>query len=120
MAKIGIVSAFYKEAELIIKHYNLKKQNAPFELFCNDNIFVIISNIGKLNSAIATTYLINQFNIDFIINFGIAGSSEYEVGDIFLVNMIRLKRVKFLRVLSKLVFKRILNKMDITKKFLVN
>jgi len=84
----AIVSAFYKEVAPIIKHYKLKKINAPFEIFKNDEIIVIISGIGKLNSAIASTYLLSKYNIKFIINFGIVGSSKFKVGEIFLINKI--------------------------------
>jgi hypothetical protein len=84
----AIVSAFYKEIEPIIKHYNLKKINSPFEIFKNDKLIVIISGIGKINSAIATTYILNNYKINFIINFGIAGSSTFKVGDMFLINKI--------------------------------
>ena len=84
----AIVVAFYKEIEPIIKHYKLKKRDAPFELFENEEIVVIISGIGKINSAIATTYILNNYDIDFIINFGIAGSSYFKVGEIFLINKI--------------------------------
>jgi len=84
----AIISAFYKEVAPIIKHYNLKKENSPFEIFKNDEIIVIISGIGKLNSAIATTYILSNYDIDFCINFGIAGSSKFEVGEIFLINKI--------------------------------
>jgi len=84
----AIVSAFYKEVAPIIKHYKLKKINSPFDIFKNDEIIVIISGIGKINSAIATTYLLNNYDIDFIINFGIAGSKSFKIGEIFLINKI--------------------------------
>ena len=84
----AIVSAFYKEVAPIIKHYKLKKQNTPFEVFKNNEIIVIISGIGKLNSAIATTYLLNNYKINFIINFGIAGSATKQIGELFLINKI--------------------------------
>ena len=84
----AIISAFYKEVAPLIKHYKLKKENTPFEIFKNDEIIVIISGIGKINSAIATTYLLSNYKIDFIINFGIAGSSQFEVGEMFLINKI--------------------------------
>jgi len=37
-------------------------------MFVNDEIIVLISGIGKINSAIATTYLLSKYKIDFIIN----------------------------------------------------
>ena len=70
---------------------NLKKIDAPFEIFANDEIIVIISGIGKINSAIATTYLLSKEKIDFIINFGIAGSKNRDIGEIFLINKINNK-----------------------------
>jgi hypothetical protein len=87
----AIISAFYKEVAPIIKHYNLKKIDAPFEMFVNDDVIVLISGIGKINSAIATTYLLSKYKIDFIINFGIAGSKNRDIGEIFLINKINNK-----------------------------
>jgi len=34
----AVISSFYKEVAPIIKHYNLKKINAPFEMFANGEI----------------------------------------------------------------------------------
>jgi hypothetical protein len=52
---------------------------------------LIISNPGKINSAIATTYLLSTRDISNIINFGIAGSGIYKIGEFFLVNKINNK-----------------------------
>ena len=53
-----------------------------------EKISLIISDRGSLNSAIATTYILSTREINQIINFGIAGSRKYKVGEIFLVNKI--------------------------------
>ena len=87
----GIVCAYLKEAKPLIKYFNLKKINDKFSIYENEKISLIISNQGRLNSAIATTYLLSTRNISNIINFGIAGSSEFEIGEIFLVNKINNK-----------------------------
>jgi len=84
----GIVCAYLKEAKPLIKYFNLKKVNDKFQIYENEKISLIISDRGFLNSAIATTYLLSTRNLSNIINFGIAGSSEYRVGEIFLVNKI--------------------------------
>ncbi len=84
----AVVCAFYKEAAPLIKHYGLKKIDSKFEIFKNDEIVLIISGMGKINSAVATTYLLSSFAVDFAINFGIAGSSTKKIGDVFLVNKI--------------------------------
>jgi len=84
----GIICAYLKEAKPLIKYFNLKKSNDKFQIYENENISLIISDRGALNSAIATTYLLSTRDINHIINFGIAGSSEYKIGEIFLVNKI--------------------------------
>ena len=88
---VGIVVAYFKEAKPLIDYFNLKKTNDKFSIYENEKISLIISNQGKINSAIATTYLLSTRKISHIINFGIAGSSEYKVGEIFLVNKINDK-----------------------------
>ena len=87
----GIVCAYLKEAKPLIKYFNLKKSNNKFNIYENENISLIISGQGKLNSAVATTYLLSTRNIQNIINFGIAGSSEFKIGEIFLINKINDK-----------------------------
>ncbi|NPA55011.1 MAG: hypothetical protein GXO40_01435 [Epsilonproteobacteria bacterium] len=83
-----IIAAFYKEVSFLISHYNLKKQNTPFEIFANEQLAVVISGMGKINAAMATTYACAIFDVEFIINFGIAGSSVHAIGEIFLINKI--------------------------------
>ena len=87
----GIVCAYLKEAKPLIEYFGLKKRNDKFLIYENEKITLIISGQGKLNSAIATTFLLSTRNISHIINFGIAGSSEYKIGEIFLINKINDK-----------------------------
>jgi len=84
----GIVCAYLKEAKPLIKYFNLKKINDKFQIYENEKISLIISDRGSLNSAIATTYILSTRNLSNIINFGIAGSSKYRIGEIFLINKI--------------------------------
>ena len=87
----GIVCSYLKEAKPLIKYFNLKKINDKFSIYENEKISLIISGQGRLNSAIATTYLLSTRKITNIINFGIAGSSFYKIGEIFLINKINDK-----------------------------
>jgi hypothetical protein len=80
-----------KEAKLLIEWLGLKRINDKFLIYENEKYSLIISNQGKLNSAIATTYLLSTRDISNIINFGIAGSSNYKIGEIFLINKINYK-----------------------------
>ena len=88
---VGIVCSYLKEAKLLIEWLNLKRKNDKFLIYENKKYSLIISNQGKINSSIATTYLLSTRNISNIVNFGIAGSSEYRIGEIFLVNKINNK-----------------------------
>ena len=49
-------------------------------------IVVVRSGIGKVNAAICTQILVDQFHVDVIINTGIAGSldAEIDIGDIVI------------------------------------
>ncbi len=50
-------------------------------------IILAVSGIGKIQSAIAASHLINNYNFDKIINIGIAGNIKgniYQIGDVFL------------------------------------
>ena len=79
---IGIIAAMNSEIKNIIDALEDKKQH----IICNVEIYegvlgkhiVVVSQsgIGKVNSAINTTLLINNFNPDIVINSGIAGGSK--------------------------------------------
>ncbi len=77
---IVIVTATFSEAKALVEHFGLIQiQKKPFSIYKNDKILLIISGIGKVNSAIATTYAFSTYkNIDNIINFGICGSNDKE------------------------------------------
>ena len=40
----------------------------------NQSIVLVESGIGKVNASIITTLLIHHFNVDYVINTGVAGS----------------------------------------------
>ena len=76
---ICIVTALFSEAEALIAYYKLKKvKNNIFLIFANNDIFLIISGIGKINAAIATTYACTTNKIDKIYNIGICGSNDQD------------------------------------------
>lgn len=93
---INILCALRAEAEEIIKEYELKKiKDKPYEIYVSDEIRLIISGIGKINAAGATSFILSDTNIDFneadiFINLGICGSlnKTYKVGDLFLCNKV--------------------------------
>ena len=54
--------------------------------FCNKDVIVVKSGLGKVNAAICAEILVACFNVDKIINTGIAGSlkNEINIGDVVL------------------------------------
>ena len=71
------IIALHAEAAPLIRSFSLQKvQNTPFPLYRNDKVTLLISGMGAYRSAIATTYALQHFNPDRIVNFGICGSAR--------------------------------------------
>lgn len=87
---IGFVIAYLAEAKKLIKLLDLKRVEDKFVLFSNSNFVLIISSSGEVSSSVATTYLLTKFKIDYLINYGIAGSIDRKckIGDLFLINRV--------------------------------
>lgn len=111
MKRIGIIGAMEEEVAILKeqmaeqsavknRHYPqstnfpireqrvLKKANMTFvqgELWGTDTVLVV-SGIGKVNMAICTQILIDLFDVDVVINTGVAGSlnAALDIGDIIL------------------------------------
>lgn len=76
-----IVTAFLAEARPFIDHYKLKYQSgSPFPLYGNGQITLVISGLGKVAAGAATLYGALQSNGKVIVNVGIGGSSDWEIG----------------------------------------
>jgi nucleoside phosphorylase len=87
--KKAIVVASIHEATPLIKELNLKKIDSKFGIYKNKEYTLIISGIGKLNSAIATSHILSIDKFDTILNFGVAGAkSDIEIGSIHLANKV--------------------------------
>jgi len=87
--KIAIVMATGIEANPFIEGLNLKLiQEKPFKVFSDDFYYLIISGIGKANSAMATEFLYLKFDVLKFFNLGAAGSvvENVNLGDIFLID----------------------------------
>ena len=81
-----IVTALISEAQPIIEFLNLtKKEDKNFPIFTNHNTTLIVSGMGKINSAIAVTYIKPT---NKIINVGICGSSAHEIGNLYKIKKI--------------------------------
>lgn len=97
MKTVVIITAMREEAEIIISRFALKnsknlKNISVFEgEFLTHNsikIVLVLGGIGKIQAAMATTFLLENYqDINTIINIGIAGNttiSRLSIGDVLL------------------------------------
>jgi len=100
----AIITAMKQEADLIIKKYDLKEFNDSkipntikvfkwerknYEEDCTDEIILILSWIWKLQAAMATTYLLENYQINKLINIWIAwnlDNQDVKIWDVFIPN----------------------------------
>lgn len=91
---IGIIGAMDEELEILLKKMTIErtevKANMHFNFgkLYNKNLVVVRSGIGKVNSSICTQILIDDFNVDKVINVGIAGGIGKDVypGDVVIAS----------------------------------
>lgn len=90
--KIGIIGAMEEEVEALrAKLQDPEKfQRASMDFYsgklCGMEAVVVRSGIGKVNAGICTQILADVFQVDAVINTGIAGSlkAEIDIGDIVI------------------------------------
>ncbi len=94
-----IITAMKEEADLIIKRFKLTELNKINNITIytgnressdwNDKIILVLTGIGKIQAAIATTYILENYTPDKIINIWIAGNlnnADAKIWDVFLPN----------------------------------
>lgn len=92
MNKIGIIGAMEEEvARLKEELENIKiEKKAGMEFYegtyAGKKLVVVRSGIGKVNAGICTQILADDFNVEAVINTGIAGglNAQIEIGDIVI------------------------------------
>ncbi|MCK5388160.1 MAG: 5'-methylthioadenosine/adenosylhomocysteine nucleosidase [Candidatus Izimaplasma sp.] len=76
---IGIIGALNEELEVIlkdvtdIKEIKLKVRTFYTGKIYNKDVVIVLAGIGKVNAAITTSLLIENFDVKYIINIGVAG-----------------------------------------------
>jgi adenosylhomocysteine nucleosidase len=93
-----------EEADLIIKKYNLNEEKSDsipnwikifkwekqnYDEDCIDEIILVLSWIWKIQATLATTYLLENYEINKIINIWIAGNLDnwdVKIWDVFIPN----------------------------------
>ena len=94
MKKIGIIFAMKEELEALLDVVNVEKEYKIFELdfyectIGNTNCVLCESGVGKVNAARCTQILIDNMQVDYIINVGVAGglNENLSVCDIVIGN----------------------------------
>lgn len=89
---VGIIGAMEEEVALLKEAMDVKEtvKYASMEfckgILCGKYVVVVKSGIGKVNAAVCTQMLIDQFHVDYVINTGIAGSldAQIDIGDMVI------------------------------------
>lgn len=82
MARFGIISAMPVELEGIISDFGAEEKEAKglYKLYtgeyCGHEAVIACSGVGKVNAAACTQILIDRFNVDNVINMGVAGAID--------------------------------------------
>ena len=89
---IGIIGAMDEELELLLKNTKISKRENKANMEFNfgklleKEVVIVRCGIGKVNAAICTQILIDDFSVNKVINVGIAGGIGKDVlpGDIVI------------------------------------
>ena len=90
MKCIGVIGAMEIEVEALKKNMNIEEiVDVASMQFCKGtygdvHVVIVRSGIGKVNAGMCTQILADRFNVDMVINTGIAGSlqAKIDIGDI--------------------------------------
>ncbi|QWU45548.1 MULTISPECIES: 5'-methylthioadenosine/adenosylhomocysteine nucleosidase [Bacillus] len=92
MNRIGIIGAMQIEIDLLLEKLHIKEEHTiagmPFYKgnYMDTEIIITRCGVGKVNAAACTQILINKFDVDTIINTGVAGGlhPDVKVGDLVI------------------------------------
>jgi adenosylhomocysteine nucleosidase len=92
MNRIGIIGAMQIEIDLLLEKLHIHEEHTvagmPFYkgTFMDTEVIITCSGVGKVNAAACTQILISKFDIDTIINTGVAGGLHFDVkvGDLVI------------------------------------
>lgn len=90
--KVGIIGAMEKEIVLLKESMILRDTQEIASLVFyqgmlnGHEIVLVMSGIGKVNAAMCAQILIDRFNVDMIVNTGVAGALHHDlnIGDIVI------------------------------------
>ncbi|MBE6048571.1 MAG: 5'-methylthioadenosine/adenosylhomocysteine nucleosidase [Clostridium sp.] len=90
----GIIAAMSEELEILLKDMNLEDKKIKANMTFNKgklwgkDVVAVVCGIGKVNAAICTQILASEYNVDKIINVGVAGGIGKQIypGDIVIAD----------------------------------
>ena len=109
MTTIGVIGAMQIEIDKLIEKYDLVKDKPNKDIYVGEfndrKIIVAMSGVGKVNSAAMTQYIIDKYNVDAIINSGIAGgiSSTLKIMDIVISDYVTYHDFHPVRIMESYV-----------------
>ena len=83
--KIGIIVAMRKELDLLLPLLQDSEESrmSGFEFYCGKmgrhDVMLMQCGIGKVNAAMGTLMLVNNFTPNYVINTGVAGGADTKV-----------------------------------------
>lgn len=91
---IGIIGAMDEEIEILLKNIEVSKKSTKANMNFNigklwgKDVVLVRSGIGKVNAAICTQILIDDYKVDKIINVGCAGGIGKDIfpGDVIIAD----------------------------------
>lgn len=89
---LGIIAAMNEELELLLQDMELKSTKTIANITFNEgklfgkDVVAVVCGIGKVNAAICTQILASIYNVDQIINVGVAGGVHKDIypGDVVI------------------------------------
>ena len=89
---IGIIGAMDEEVAQIVEVMTIEKEETKAQMtfkagkLSGKDVVIVRSGIGKVNAAVCTQILVDDFNVDYVINTGIAGSlkAEIDIADVVI------------------------------------
>lgn len=76
---LGIIGAMSEELEILLKDMIVEDKNTKASMVFHKgklwgkNVVVVVCGIGKVNAAICTQILVSEYNVDKVVNVGVAG-----------------------------------------------
>ena len=89
---IGIIGAMDEEVEQIVAVMDIEREETKAQMtfkagkLAGKDVVIVRSGIGKVNAAVCTQILVDDFGVDTLINTGIAGSldANIDIGDMVI------------------------------------